>query len=184
MALALCFSIGSLKIVLFFDLPEYTVRDKANPENREIGHFSRSNVTKYTIHKCPFFFLVFTETWFSWITLESLFYRDCSFSHDLNISDSGNCSVILLALHYHCQALLNTLLFSLPVWMVRAFSRSHLGHLLNFRSLSRQSTYPCSILVAFWVIFIFSWTLPVALSLCLVSSLWLSSRRQFEVMPH
>lgn len=110
MALALCFSIGSLKIVLFFDLPEYTVRDKANPESREIGHFSRSKVTKYTIHKCSFFFLLFTETCFSWITLESLFYRDRSFSHDLTISDSGNGSAILMALHYHCQALLNTLL--------------------------------------------------------------------------
>lgn len=109
MALALCFSIGSLKIVLFFDLPEHTVRDKANPESREIGHFSRSKVTKYTIHKCPFFFLVFTETWFSWITLESLFYRDHSFSHDLTISDSGSGSTILMALRYHCQALRNTL---------------------------------------------------------------------------
>lgn len=102
------------------------------------GHFSRWKVTKYTSHKCPFFFLVFTDTWFSWITLAPPFYRDCSCT--LRLWKRHHDS---MAQQYHCQPLLNALpcfhphsewwSSSLLLILVIYWASGHSHHSLPFR---------------------------------------------------
>lgn len=146
---SLFFSIGTLKIALFFAYPECTGRDKANLESREIFwplKWIKGNQISLIASVSQ---ILQMGAWVSWLCTNTarLFWKP--------------------------------FLVSLFLWMVIVFSPSHLGHLLSSRSLPLHSTFPPSILVAFWMIFRFSWTFHVALPLCLVSILSLCSRHLF-----